>query len=435
MATLIRKIKSLLGVLACVPTLCISYSVHGIELNGEFNSGVGSSDNITRTSQAPISDVFALVGLKLDVTEESRRFRTNVQSQFDFLTYLDDTYDDEVIGGLNGFAEFAVVEERVAWFVQDNYGQQLFDPFTPSTPSNRENVNFFTTGPTIKFLRSGRNHANLDLRYSSENYELSPDDNDRYSSRVLIGRDINRRWTVSIGGLYEELSFDVGSPQRDYDRVEGFVRFGVVGNKNSFEIDAGTTEIESDLSRNRGPLVRINWTSELSPKSTLIISGGSAYSDRGGRFRSAQDDATDLRDTVDITTLSAPFRENSFSGRYRVEQDRTSVNLIASWIQEDYRGGEPLDRDSYRAETLIRRDFSRRVFGTIRVGLFRRDFKYLDRLDKDFLASLGVGFRFGRRLSVTVNYQYLERDSNIDGSEFTDQRYSIRGVYTPRWMQ
>lgn len=435
MATLIRKTKSLLVVMAWVPTMFISYSVHGIELDGEFNVGMGSSDNITRTSQAPISDVFTLVGLKLDIVEESRRIRTNVQSQFDFLTYRDDTYDDELVGGLNGFAEFAVVEERVAWFIQDNYGQQLFDPFTPATPSNRENVNFFTTGPTIKFLKPGRNHANLDLRYSSENYELSPDDNERYSSRALIGREINRRSTVSIGGLYEKLKFDVGAPQRDYDRVEGFIRLGIAGNKNRFEIDAGTTEIQSDLSRNRGPLVRINWTSELSTKSTLIMSGGSTYSDRGGRFRSAQDDASDLRDTIDITTFSAPFRENFFTGRYRVEQDRTNINLIASWIQEDYQGGEPLDRDSYRAEALIRRDISRKVFGTMRVGFFRRDYKYLDRLDKDFLANLGVGFRFGSRLSVTLNYQYLERDSNTDGGTFTDQRYSIRAMYTPRWMQ
>ena len=83
MATLIRKTKSLLVVMAWVPTMFISYSVHGIELDGEFNVGMGSSDNITRTSQAPISDVFTLVGLKLDIVEESRRIRTNVQSQFD----------------------------------------------------------------------------------------------------------------------------------------------------------------------------------------------------------------------------------------------------------------------------------------------------------------------------------------------------------------
>jgi len=423
-----RRLAYLLGV-------TLSYPVYGIEISGELNAGIGASDNIARTAQDPISDTYTLVGLKLDVVEESRRVQATVSSQFDYLDYRDETFDAELIGGLNGVVEFSLVEERVAWIVQDNYGQQLFDPFTPATPSNREDVNLFTTGPTFNFLSPGRNHVDLDLRYSSENFERRPDDNDRYSGRLQIGRDINRESSVSFGGLFERVKFDGTAIEGDYDRVEGYIRYEATGKKNYFQMDAGATDIDSETFRLSGPLIRINWTNNLSPKSRLIVSGGSALSDRSGRFRTVQDDVTDLRDTIDITVLSAPFRNDFFTANYRIDQDRTNVDFRVSWAQEDYEGRSIADRDSRRSEIGIRRDLSRTVFGTARLGYIQREFKGLDRQDDDIFGNLGIGIRIGSRFRLIGEFRYLERDSDADEGSFTDRRYSVRGIYTPRWMR
>ena len=40
--------------------------------------------------------------------------------------------------------------------MQDSFGQAITDPFSPVTPETRENVNYFTTGPSLEFLLGGQ---------------------------------------------------------------------------------------------------------------------------------------------------------------------------------------------------------------------------------------------------------------------------------------
>ena len=178
----------------------IQFSV-AAELEAEVRAGVGVSDNIARTSTMEIDETIATVGFDFAATEQTRRLDLDIRSNVDYLDYVDDTFDAEWVGGLNGLAIFSLIDERLTWEIRDNFGQQLLDPLEVARPGNRENVNFFTTGPTLTSSAGGRNPIVLDARYSRVSYEERPFDNDRLSGRLSVGRNTSRDATASLNCL------------------------------------------------------------------------------------------------------------------------------------------------------------------------------------------------------------------------------------------
>ena len=97
---------------------------HGVEIEAEFNVGVGKSDNIARTSDNEIDETIGVAGLRFGLTEQTNRLYVDVQSRFDYLYYKDGTYDNELVGGLVGALEYTLIDERLTWVVENNFGQQ-----------------------------------------------------------------------------------------------------------------------------------------------------------------------------------------------------------------------------------------------------------------------------------------------------------------------
>ena len=153
---------------------CGMQSLAAAELEAEVRAGVGVSDNIARTSTLEIEETITTVGFEFAATEQTRRLDLNIRSNVDYLNYVDDTFDAEWVGGLDGYANFSLIDERLSWDIRDNFGQQLLDPLEAARPGNRENVNFFTTGPTLTLSPGGRTPMVLDARYSRVGYEERP---------------------------------------------------------------------------------------------------------------------------------------------------------------------------------------------------------------------------------------------------------------------
>ena len=94
-----------------------------------------------------------------------------------------DTYDDEFLGGLDGTVYYRFIPERFAWSIEDNFAQIAVNGLAVDTPDNRQNLNYFTTGPDIILPLGARTALEVSGRYSD----------------VVVRRDTGRQSRISRG--------------------------------------------------------------------------------------------------------------------------------------------------------------------------------------------------------------------------------------------
>lgn len=438
--TLFTKFTLLLALVFAV------ISAEATDIGAHALAGVGYTTNIARTELDHIDEYIETLGLRFDLDQSSARLDAYIRSNVYFLSYRNETFDDEVIGTLAAEVEISLIEERFNWYIADYYGQQHLDVFQPVRPDNRENVNYFTTGPNIRVPLGVRTNFGADLRYTNINYEIRTDDNFRGSIRAWLGRDIRETQTLSINAFGESVEFDDPQVTQDFDRLEAFFRWdggsgrnasglGPTDGRDVFGLEVGYTELQVGSETASGYLVRADWTRTMTAQSSLEMRGGSQYSDQGDIFSNYQNIARGIGDTEDIDGDGQPFRNNFFDLSFRAQRPLGWLRLQLGWSQENYELGFDRDRDIFWGRLALERDFSDRFFFYLDSRFDARDYKYVSRRDDDLSIELAIGYRLARTISVAFQYNYFQRNSTEVGADFKEHRVNLMFTYTPAWGQ
>ena len=136
--------------LACIaPALSAAQGVAESELIWSLEAGAEHTDNVAR---APVDEESETVGVgrfNIAVDAVRPRLTANIGANLEYRDYVDEAFQSELVGGLDGFVSYAFVPERFIWVVTDNYGQIANQRTLADSPDNRQNVNYFSTGPDI----------------------------------------------------------------------------------------------------------------------------------------------------------------------------------------------------------------------------------------------------------------------------------------------
>lgn len=424
-------------------TQFVSVMSYAAEVEAEFRTGFMTTDNLFQEPNNEIEDDIWLAGFSLDLTNETRRTVTEIRAAVDRLQY--DVFPDaNVIGGFNAEIEVALVEERLNWLFEDNFGQLLIDPLSSPTPLNLENTNFFSTGPRFRLPIGDRFFVAMEGTYSRVRYEESPNDNTRTSGQFGIGRRTGPDSSLSLVAATETIEYteqDNLSAIDEYDLNEVFVAYELDSARNIVTLNIGFAELDLSFEQYDGPQLRADWTRIISPYSRFTLSGGSRYSSRADFFRTAQGNDRDIGEVIDATNNNSPFRYNYFYTRYNLDRSRTRIAVEIEWSQDDYifesldpiGPAEVLDRDSLLSRVAFERDLSRRFFARLRVGFRNTEYKYIDRKDDDFHATVTLGFRVTPAVNILLGMERFERDSNNALSSFEENSAFIGVAYIPAW--
>jgi len=416
-----------------VCTVLAPAAAPAVDLTAVFHGGVGYSDNIGRDPTGTLDEMYSRVGLDLDAFQDSARLNLDLRSNLSYQWY-EEAFDSEFVGGVDAFAEVTLIEDRLTWVVEENYGQVLTDPLLPSRPDNREDTNFFSTGPQLSLDVATRTILNIGARYGAVNFETRPLDNDRREGTVSLAREIREDTFLSLNAQREEVEFsDDLVAANDFDRNEYFLRYRGDRARNSFSFDIGYTELELQDGTSDGVLARLSMERRLSPVSTISISGGTRFSDQGNIFRFLQDIARTPGQTGDLGEVATPFRNDYANFVYLAEGQRTSFDLRLGWSGEDYEDRADLNREFLIGDMMFERDLTRRIFTTVNVRYIRRDFSDVDRRDEDLLLSLLFGYRLNPSLNVTLQGGRFDRDSDQALSSFTENFAFLALNYIPGW--
>jgi hypothetical protein len=396
------------------------------DVSYELEAGVSSSDNIRRVDTGEIDETLAEIGLVLDWSEHSRRIDGTANVDLSYVDYTQDTYDSEVLGHATGDVTFGIVPERFTWQVQDTFGQSQTDPFSVVTPESRENINYFTTGPDFILHFGQAMSAQLFGRFSNTDYEDSPLDADRTSAGVAVGRQMSQRSRIALNLTGDETAFDEPT-STDYERRNAFLSYDLTeGGRTTMNLQAGYSWLEMDgADANGGALFNLDITRQLTAASSLTLTAGHEFSDSGELLNQSGGGSH-----TEITSSSDPFETTDASLEWRFDKHRTSLGLYGGYSQRRYETQTDIDSD--RLDFSL--DLGRQMRPTLRASLTAtyatEDFVNVGLEADDFTLTLGVDWRFGRRLGMRVGYERYQRTASNNVGEYAENRAYLFFTFT-----
>ena len=404
----------------------------------DFGVTVGAtrSDNIELTSEDETAGTIGEVGVNLLYSQESRRLQSNVDLNAAYQHYFDGDFDDEVIGGLNGMAVLALVPERFEWFVQDNFGQTRLDPRLAETPNNRENFNYFTTGPDVTLRFGQRTSLRLSGRYSLTSGETATFDGDRYSATLALIRRLSGATAVSLNVRGERLEYDAAEPDAaafssEYDRHEAFVRYEIDDTRTQLGLDLGYTAIDGQGDTSSGLLARLSLGRQTSTSTSVRLNLGTEFSDAGNAFRATQDLDGVSVDPETVLATSDAFKRHFANLGWAFERNRTSFGVNGEYSQEDYEQAVELNRSVAHYAVYVGRQLSPGLRLRLEARYFTEDFDTSAISTDELQGIAALNWNVGRTLAWRLQYDYRDRQGSGLSDEYTENRLSLFVSWAP----
>jgi hypothetical protein len=384
------------------------------DLTYTVEAGVGQSDNITRSDSGEIDETIGLAGLELKWDRKGPRLEGDVDIDADYLHYFGGTYDDEVVGSGNALLDFGIIPDSFHWRVQDNYGQELNDPFAPITPETREGVNYFTTGPEFMMRLGQAGILRVSGGYSLSTYETSPLDSERMVGRLAVGRRSGEGKELTLNGVYEEVRFD-DEVNTDFDRQSLFLNYVLDAPRTDINLEAGYTWLEPVTGeKSDDPLFNLSIIRDLTTSSTLQLELGTQLTDSSDALRSSVGGSQ-------VTATSDSYENTTALLGWNFSRNRTTLNLSASWEEDVYETQSLLDRTVFMYSLSL----SRRTTPTLSLGLtgslVDEEFENNDLNTDTVQIGVTADWQFARTLGLRLAVDRHDRESS-DGTNYTENR-------------
>jgi len=393
--------------------------------------GATFSDNVARASTDEEDGTIGVIGTQLKYIQESRRFKTDVDLNAAYEKYFDDTFDDGVVGGVDASLDIGIVPERFLWVFQENFGQIQSNRFASTTPENRENINYFTTGPDIAFHLGDTMSLTLSGRHSETNYEKQNLDGQQNGGGLSLGRQLSAKSTLSMNVEAEQFEFDDEIANPNYDRQRAFLRYDMDVARTALKVDAGYTAIDIDGEKSDGLLARVSLSRQVSPGSTFSLSAGNEFSDSAELFRSGQDQSGVSIETPGLDASSDPFTNRYASLGFDFNRHRTSFGVSLQYSKEMYETQTELDRTITTYGLYLGRQLSpvlsARLFGAL--DQRRSDDITFD--DDEMRVGVNLELAIGRTLALKFQYQLYDRDSSLAQTDYTENQASLFLLWSP----
>jgi len=387
-----------------------------------LKAGIGYTDNVGRTPDDAQGSVLRTAGFDVTLLKKTRSLDVDVNGDVDWLDYLDHSFKSQIVGNFTGLASVSLLPQRLLWNFADNFGQGRIDPLAASTPANRENVNYFTTGPDLLLGLTSQSHLLFSGRYSKVNYEESPADNNRVLALAGLVHDL-ASGSVALDVQRESIRFSDSDPtNQDYDRDQAYAHYEVSGGRTRLAADAGYSRLQRLGVSQNGIIARLELSHRLSPSSILVVATGRDNSDAANSLRLSQTLTPPSLEPQSTLQTSDPFNSTYGLLEWNFNRHRTQFGFSLTRFEEAYARLTDQDRTRTIAGVDLTRDIARSLHFTLRGTYEKDDFKHIVGDYRESGASAVLRRDFGRRLGVNLEYQYFSRGSEIPGGGYNESR-------------
>ncbi|MCR4346517.1 MAG: outer membrane beta-barrel protein [Sulfuricaulis sp.] len=416
---------------------------------GDFAYGLGytatRSDNITRAPSNERSDTVHSYLAGFAYQERTSEVVARILALAEYHDYQNDTFSDEGVYNLNSSLLWTISPQRFTWTVEDVYQETQITNTTADTPSNRTNVNVFSTGPDF-YLRFNPVHTlALGARAGNVSTGRANADNDRFSSSASWLYQANSTSVYSVNFQLLDVNYDDSTLNNDYTRHDVFARAEYRPSRSQYVIDLGTSKISRDRGQDLdGTLARLSWVRQLTTESSFGMSASGEFSDTGADVLSAST-ATASSTGLPVSTSTSQTSDVVTSDVYYAKRGSIFYNRRGSSFAIDSSAyTQELDFETTpqdRKENGVRLQLDFFYSGATTVTLFteqaRIQYQNFVREDTDRDSGLRLGYRVNRTVSLGLEGRRTDRTSTISVVEYEENRvflsvlYSSSPLFTP----
>jgi hypothetical protein len=428
--------------------VALSEVAYGVE------AGVGESDNITLASSQRQPQTISLVSTDFDITKTTRLIDVAAKGNFSDLDYLQGAYGNQLLGRFDGIGQIALIPDRLNWVMRDDFGQSALDPFTPQTPKNIENVNYFSTGPDAYLLVTPTEFLSVSGRYGRAQYGTSPFDSNRVLGELAFGRNISANSMVSLHGEGERVMFENTSINANFNRYSGYARYDIQNPRTEASGELGASTIGQTGASLTGLLAKLQLNRKITGRSNLAFAAGRILTDASTSFSNLQIGSvvragvastgglsggpTDFMKTAPAALTSEPYTSEYASAEWQYVQNRTNISFRVSWEKDTYSQQAALDAKFPSISLKLTRTLTPTLTGEILGQLVRSDYfnaNVAGQNDSSNHASGQIGgsltWHRPRGLEVILRYAHDTWNVSGAGSGFDENRVFLLVGYRP----
>ena len=409
---------ALLVAVACMDARLARAAAPGYDIQ----LGVIESDNIERLPSGGTNETIGVAQLGFDWHDKRPWLDADIDADLSHLSYFRHTYNDEYIGNFLGAVKLSVVPDLLSWGITDNFGQAPLQPLAPITPANRENINYFSTGPSLSLPVGKTTYLDLTGGYGKVSYQESSLDSTRLTGALGLLHELSKSSSMSVVASEESIRFQNDQQNPDYDRQEALVRFDTKGSRTELGVDLGGSRLRMLAARYSTPLARLQISRRVSPTSTIGLALGHDYSDGADAFRLVQDVGGATLRTQPIVEAAAPFVSNYATLAWNFNYGRTTLDLSAALFRDRYDTNSTLNNE----RTVANAQASRQVTPVLQLALteylVRWQFDSTDDSATESDTGLQLTWRAGRHLSVFLGYFLDKGSGDLHTFQYTENR-------------
>jgi hypothetical protein len=387
----------------------------GIGLSGTY------TDNIDRLEEGGRDESIWSAFTEFEVSKDGRRYDLLLDGLLDYRVYENDTADDEFRGNAFGELIFDIVNERLQWVVQDNFGQVRQNVALPDTPDNRENLNVFRTGPRVDLRLGQRNSIILQGFYQRTRFEDSLQNSEGLFGFLAFEREVSPQSNVSLNVAARRIEFDEDSTFSSYDLQEAYLGWESLGARTRVEIEAGYTELHDIGDVEDGHLFRLFVTRNISQRSALTLDARSELTTTEDTFRFEQQLRRPDLTTQALAAEAEPFRFEYAGLAWATGGNRLWLDAEAFFESREFTITSANDRDRAGLRLELTRQFTENValgiFGTTTQESFEDSANDFD----ENTVGLRMDYRPSRRTRLTLILERIDRDTDVENLAFTEQ--------------
>jgi hypothetical protein len=393
----------------------------------QLHAGVTYTDNVQQSGDSPKGEMLASGGVAVDYTHQGSRFYFDSLGALKWTEYLKHTYDGTASGILNAKALFGRPADVLQWAGYETFGQLERDPFVAPTPLNTENVNYFTTGPTLNF-ESGQNRLSLRGFYSRTDYQRSPYDSIGYDVGAALSHALSESSSLAFAVDSRHTHFRDQLAASDYDVRSAFLSYTATVSRMRLTAETGYTILHYRDANPGAPLVSLGLDRRISAFSTVYLLARVGYAT----------DVESIRTAAGLTTPSVAFagasspnpqKQESVSLGWNLERARTTVALFGSLARQKYQGQSVLDHDNVLLQLLLLRRLSPTVSAVLSLQHQTNRYTRVDADTTQTDLSAGISKTF-YRLGLSLRYENFRRGGSSSSSTVVTVYHENRiGLY------
>lgn len=393
-----------------------------------------SNVNLSRTD--PVSQNILTPQMTFDAKEQGSTLTADVGGTLQYRDYLQNAFGDEFRSLLSGVVDWSISPERFDWVFEDYLGRQPVNVLVSDAPSNQQQTNVFSTGPTLRAHFSDTLRGKLDLRYTNTYADTSTEFNgDRLSAIGQLAYLFSNQNNIAGALAASQVRYDdAASKQFEYDRYDVYAAYHDETRQFKFDVAAGYSWLNFlHTNDDSGPLLRGTATWAPSAATSMAFHVSREFSD------ASQDLIVDPSQLGNLGVGSG--RNGAVVSPQVYVQKQVGFDLMHShdefrfdvapfWRDINYIGGNTLNQESFGYIASISWLFQPTLTLSAGAGREHRDYSDIDRTDDDNAYWLALLWQEARHWSWQFRAANLSRDSTVFDAGYSDRTYTVSLTYT-----